>query len=235
MPISVLCPGCQARFSVSEKFAGKKGPCPKCKQIITVPEVPKDEVKIHVPEEFASGGKSAQGRPVLKPIARKETKLKAGTIAAIAGSALAVFVLAYLLRGVSDTVKGVLIFAGLMFVAPALVIAGYTFLRNDEIEPYRGQSLWARAGLCAVVYAALWGVYAILNGYGLIGGETYYWFFIGPIFIAAGAAASFATLDLDFGSAAMHYCFFLLVTLLLRAALGLPAVWNTSTLSNPFA
>ena len=37
MPISVVCPGCKARFNVSDKFAGKKGPCPKCKTVLTVP------------------------------------------------------------------------------------------------------------------------------------------------------------------------------------------------------
>ena len=80
MPISVVCPGCKARFSVSEKFAGKKGPCPKCKAVILVPNAPAEEVKIHVPEQFASGGKDSKGRAVSKPILREETKLKPAVI-----------------------------------------------------------------------------------------------------------------------------------------------------------
>ena len=44
MPIQVTCPKCFTRFSVSEKFAGKKGPCPKCKSEITVPDVGEEVV-----------------------------------------------------------------------------------------------------------------------------------------------------------------------------------------------
>ncbi|MCA9246062.1 MAG: hypothetical protein KDA42_03075, partial [Planctomycetales bacterium] len=75
MPIHVICPGCHARFSVSEKFAGKKGPCPKCKKEIQVPAAT-EEVKIHAPEHSEVGAKSAGGKLVLKPIERQETKVK---------------------------------------------------------------------------------------------------------------------------------------------------------------
>src|SRR5882672_3989576 len=102
MPITVLCPGCKARFSVSEKFAGKKGPCPKCKTVITVPEVMAEEVKIHVPELFASGGKDSKGRAVSKPILREETKLKPVATAAAAAAAIVVFAIAFALRAVSN-------------------------------------------------------------------------------------------------------------------------------------
>ncbi|MEC8508925.1 MAG: MJ0042-type zinc finger domain-containing protein, partial [Planctomycetota bacterium] len=34
MSIRVTCPGCHARFNVSDQFAGKSGPCPKCKKTI---------------------------------------------------------------------------------------------------------------------------------------------------------------------------------------------------------
>ena len=69
MPIPVTCPGCLARFTVSDKYAGKQGPCPKCKQTITVPDK-SQEVVIHAPENY--GPKDAGGRPVLKPIKRVE-------------------------------------------------------------------------------------------------------------------------------------------------------------------
>lgn len=38
MPILVTCPGCKAQFNVSDKFAGKQGPCPKCKAVISIPK-----------------------------------------------------------------------------------------------------------------------------------------------------------------------------------------------------
>jgi len=227
MPISVVCPGCKARFSVSDKFAGKKGPCPKCKAVITVPDHPAEDVTIHVPEEFASGGKDASGRPVLKPIARKDAKLSLTNIAAIAAAVIVTLVIAFLLRGVSNKLP--IIVAGLLIVSPPLAVAGYTFLRDDELEPYRARALVIRATLCGLGYAALWGAYWPLAAYGVISGEPWQWLFIAPAFGAVGAGISFACLDLDFGSAAMHYCFYVAVTLLLRFAIGLPPVWAAAT------
>jgi hypothetical protein len=223
MPISVVCPGCKARFSVSEKFAGKKGPCPKCKVVITIPDQPAEEVKIHAPEQFASGGKDATGRPVLKPIARKETKLSAVNIAAIAGGIVVTLALAVALRFLGAPLP--IVAGGLLAISPALAVAGYTFLRDDELEPHRGQALIIRATLCGLGYAGLWGVYMLLGSYGIISGEAWQWLFIGPGFVTVGAGMALASLDLDFGSAAMHYCFYVAVTLLLRFAIGWPPVW----------
>ncbi|HEV3138116.1 MAG TPA: hypothetical protein VGZ26_09430 [Pirellulales bacterium] len=226
MPISVMCPGCKARFSVSEKFAGKKGACPKCKAVITVPDAPAEEIKVHEPEQYASGGKDSKGRPAAKPILRDETRLKPVAIAAIVGSAIVVFAIAFALRAVDNKSKLPFIVVGLLIVSPPLAMAGYTFLRDDELlEPYQGKSLVIRASLCSLAYAALWGAYSPLPAYGIITGEAWQWLFVAPVFIGTGAAAAYACLDLDFGSGAMHYCFYLLVTLLLRFAIGLPPLW----------
>ena len=227
MPIPVVCPSCKARFSVSEKFAGKKGPCPKCKTVIAVPEVAAEEVKIHVPEQFASGGKDSKGRAVSKPILRQETKLKPAVAGGIAAVIVVAFATAFLLQAVSNKVP--IIIVGLLILSPPLASAGYTFLRDDELEPYRGRALLVRASLCGLVYAALWGAYAPLPAYGIITGEPWQWAFVAPVFVAAGAAAAWACLDLDFGNAAMHYCFYVVVTLLLRAALGFPPLWAVAT------
>ena len=101
MPISVVCPGCKARFNVSDKFAGKKGPCPKCKTVLTVPAAPAEEVKIHVPEEYASGGKDSKGRLVGKPIPRTETKLQPVLITAIVAGVLGSLVICLAARSLS--------------------------------------------------------------------------------------------------------------------------------------
>jgi predicted Zn finger-like uncharacterized protein len=227
MPISVVCPSCQARFAVSEKFAGKKGPCPKCKTVITVPDQAAEEVKIHVPEQFAAGGKDSTGRPVLKPIARKDTKLSATNLVAIGGAVIVTLAIAFLLRGTTNKLP--IIVAGLLILSPPLAIAGYTFLRDDELEPYRARALLLRATLCGLGYAVLWGAYWPLASNGIISGEPWQWLFIAPAFIGLGAGMAFACLDLDFGSAAMHYCFYLAVTLLLRFAIGLPPLWAATS------
>jgi len=53
---------------------------------------------------------------------------------------------------------------------------------------------------------------------------------VAPVFIGVGAGVAWACFDLDFGSAAMHYCFYLMVTLALRFVIGMPPLWEiTST------
>lgn len=222
MPISVFCPGCQTRFSVSEKFAGKQGPCPKCRAIIQIPAASSEEVKIHAPEEYSSGGKDSRGRPSAKPIAREVTRFKPKAAAAIGGATLLVFLAAYFGRDVFSLPP--LIVVGLAAISPPVVAGGYWFLRNQELEPYRSKSLILRSVLCGAAFGGLWGIYALVSPY--ITGETWQWLFLAPAFIAVGGGAAFATLDLEFGSAALLYCFYLIVSLLLRAAVGLPPIWE---------
>lgn len=228
MPISVVCSGCKARFEVSEKFAGKQGPCPKCKAIIKIPELIA-EVKIHAPEEFASGGKDRKGRAITKPIPRTDAKIQPGVVAAIiVGSVLALAV-ALVGRGLGLSAKYGLIAIGLLLIGPPLAVGGYSFLRNDELEPYRGKVLWIRATLCGVGYAVLWGVYFYLQQQAGIPNEMYQWVFVAPVFVAAGGGLALAAFDLEFASGALHYSFYLIATLLLRAAIGLPPLWAVTT------
>jgi hypothetical protein len=229
MAISVLCQGCQTRFEVSDKFAGKKGPCPKCKAIITVPEVSAAEVKIHVPEEFASGGKDRQGRMITKPIPRKDAKFNPRVAAAVlVGTALTLAV-AIVGRSLEGGAKYGLIAVGLLLLGPPVAAAGYAFLRNDELEPHRGRELWVRSALCGLGYAVLWGMYWYASGY--LSGEVYQWVFVAPVFIAAGGGLAMAAFDLDFTSGALHYSFYLFLTLVLRAVVGLEPVWQSGGLT----
>jgi hypothetical protein len=51
--------------------------------------------------------------------------------------------------------------------------------------------------------------------------EMWQWFTIAPLFAAAGALAALATLDLDWGTGAIHFSFYVLFTSLLRVLAGL--------------
>ena len=93
MPIPVVCPKCRKSFRVSEKFAGKSGPCPNCKAILTVPALA-PEVKIHTPEAFAGGGKSVTGKLVTKPVARLDIKIQPLAVALIAAAAVGIVLVA---------------------------------------------------------------------------------------------------------------------------------------------
>ncbi|HUY91002.1 MAG TPA: hypothetical protein VMV10_19855 [Pirellulales bacterium] len=252
MAIAVTCPSCKAKFSVSDKFAGKQGPCPKCKATITIPKpaepgaataevpaakpgaspgkagaaaaasqpAPAPEIVVHEPE--SSGPKGASGRSVTKPILRRETRFQWVPALMISGAVLVTLAVSWILRAQLKELlwlRGV----GLLLVSPAIAVAGYSFLRDDELEPYRGRSLWLRASLCGLVYMALWGVFWFVPGEATA--EAWGWILVGPPFFLVGAGAAFATLDLDFGNAFFHYCFYVLATLLLGAAAGLAMPW----------
>ncbi len=222
MPIPVVCPGCKARFQVSEKFAGKQGPCPKCKAPITIPAL-EEQVKIHAPEEFASGGKTKTGAPALKPIARAETKLKPVPTTIAVGSAIAVLVIAAIARSMlADLVW--LRAIGLLAVSPPIAAAGYAFLRDPDLEPHRGRWLWLRAGLCGLIYTALWAGYYFIPAD--LTEESYTWFFVAPPFLLFGAGTALACFDLSFSNGFFHYCFYVLVTLALGFVAGLEMPWQ---------
>jgi hypothetical protein len=223
MPISVVCATCKTRFEVSEKFAGKQGPCPKCKAIIKIPEVMAAEVKVHVPEAFAGGGKDKKGRVVTKPIPRVDTKVNPKLVAAILVGAALTLCLALAARGMANKVP--VIALGLLVISPPLAAGAYAFLRDDELEPYRAKELWVRAAICGLGYTLLWAAYWPVSTSGVLTGEMYQWLFVAPVFIGIGGGIAFATFDIDYGSGALHYCFYLLTTLLLRAAIGLPPIW----------
>jgi hypothetical protein len=225
MKIVVVCPGCRKRFEVSEKFAGKTGPCPKCKAVIKVPEL-SEQVVIHAPEEFDKGGRSQSGQLVLKPISRTETKFRPLVAVAFGFVALLVFLAAWFggKRGIWKnpwTVAG-----ALLAVSPVLTAAAYSFLRDDELEPHRGRGLWLRTVICGAVYALLWAAFGHVKGSGFLTGDLWSWLIVVPPLVALGATAAAFSFDLDFGNAAFHYAFYLFITVFLRWAAGLGWVWN---------
>lgn len=224
MAILVVCTGCRARFQVSESFAGKSGPCPKCKAVIKIPTLKESEVKFHNVSDFARGGRNAEGKLVLKPISRAETRFSPLAIAGIATASLVVLLVDRFARNAIQA-SMVLRAVGLFAVTPPLVIAAYSFLRDDEREAYAGKPLYLRAAICAAVYVGLWGVYGYVAPR-VLTGDIWNWFFLAPPFLVTGALVALATLDLDFGSGFFHYSFFVLVSMLLRWMAGMGWLWQ---------
>jgi hypothetical protein len=225
MSILFVCPGCRKRFSVKEKYAGKSGHCPNCKYPITIPGK-NGAVKVHTPELFEQGGRSTTDQLVLKPIAREETNFNLLLAAGIACVAALMFAGA-LLGGKIGLFKDNLFAtaAGLMLISPLLALAGYSFLYDDELEPYKSKPLFIRSAICGLIYALLWGVFAYVSD-SFMTGDIWNWFFIAPPFLAAGAMAAVTTLDLEFGNGFFHYSFYLLVIILLRWTAGMDWIWN---------
>jgi hypothetical protein len=217
------------RFEVNDKFAGKSGPCPKCKQIIKVPDKA-EEVVVHAPTEFEHGGRGVDGKLALKPIDREESKITPLFIASIAGSIVLVFVLAFVgnsVRLFQAGITGTIFCAvGLLLVSPPTAMAGYAFLRNNDLEPHRGTSLYIRSLICGAIYAILWAIFTYAFNKVLPGDEIIKWGILVVPFIIAGTAAAWVSFDLEPGNAFCHYAFYLLVTNLLRWAAGLGWIWQ---------
>lgn len=227
MAILVVCSGCQTRFQVSDQFAGKSGPCPKCKQVIKIPGKTAD-VKIHGAEEFSRGGRDAAGKLVLKPIARQETRFRPKTAVIIAGGALAAALVTWIAGGLlsDDTIVALLArTVGLMVISPPIIAAAYTFLRDDELEPYAGRQLYNRLAICTAAYIVLWGAFGYASER-LITEDLWTWLYVAPPFLVIGALTGLACFDLDFGSGFFHYACYLLVTVVFRWLAGMPWPWQ---------
>jgi len=278
MAIDVTCAACKTRFQVSDKFAGKQGPCPKCKAIITVPSK-KDEVVIHAPEQ--SGPKDSKGHYVLKPLSRVETKLTAINIGMIVGTVVVLLLGSLTLRiayhkalrtsvAATSGTKGepsktkagtpaetdksskekakdgkdplfasvtvppslqFILALGAILLAPAAAFGGYTFLRNDELEPYRGTALYGRLLILSVAYPLLWGIYWALFAFFADNFESgpplMALAIVVPLLVMGGAFVAHATLDVEYGTALLHCGMYLGVTVLLRLIIGLPPHWTS--------
>ncbi len=227
MSIPVVCPGCKKSFNVDDKFAGKTGPCPKCKTKITIPEK-KPEVTVHAPDEFSGGGKGVTGKLLLKPITREETRVKPVLAALVGGASLAAIILAIVVRFMgpeAGRIRYLLIGAGLLLISPPLAVTAYTFLRDDELEPYRGRLLFIRAAICSLVYMILWAVFAYVKST-IVPFELPYWIIVAPPLLGVGTAAGKFSFDLETANGFFHYAFYVAATMLLAVIAGLPYVWQ---------
>lgn len=226
MAIQVTCPGCLKRFSVADQHAGKQGPCPSCKKTITIPKL-EDQVVIH---ERPTGPVDSKGRSVLKTFRRKDAKFQPIIAAAAAGVTLLALLAAFLLKGnVAENTVGVYAILGVAaaLLGPFVAAGGYMFLRDDELEPYRGMELGLRAAVCGVVFAGAWFLFGfILSRLATpeeIASGVEMWRLVPPLvfMFMLGLAAGYVTLDLDPTSAVLLFALFFLATALLRLVMGL--------------
>lgn len=228
MKIQVTCSKCLTRFGVSEKYAGKKGPCPKCKATIEIPAL-EDQVVVHAPEEF--GPKDEKGRAVLKPIEREEVPITRWGIVSVLAAIVAAVIASIMIRSLGD-VHWAIPIVGALLLAPPLIWSGYTFARDQELEAYQGEELRPRIAICSVLFVGLWLLYAWLPAYVMdydSAGEL-------PIaavvvalaaMIGIGSMISTLTFELESIGGIVHAGFYFIVTLLLALLSGIPLFsWN---------
>lgn len=223
MPIPVLCPACKSRFTVSDQFAGRTGPCPKCKQPIKIPEPAAKAVTIHEPDAPVATS-AGTGRAPTAPIRRVEKAIPAWKFAALGIGTVLTMLTAWAAGRVlgAEALKSdlawLLAAAGLLIAVPC-VLLGYAAVRNRELEPYSGTPLLVRSLACAAVYAALWIAKGQLPAEQTA--EMWQWLYLGPLFVSAGALAALVSLELDWGPAVAHFSLYALFTALLRWLAGL--------------
>jgi hypothetical protein len=222
MKIAVTCPGCLKRFEVSEKFAGKKGPCPECKKEITVPLL-SEQVVVHAPE--VSGPKDAKGTPILKPIRRIDTKFSWPVAALVGGVGLLLLVTAIGIRFSFAEPPTVLLALTSIALGPLLSYGGYFFLHESELEGYKGKELWIRSAACGGVYALTWGIYWLIPKYLLdtVSMAESSLILASMLLIAMviiGSVAAVLSLELETLTGVMHYMLYLTVTMVLAIIAG---------------
>ena len=220
MPIQVTCGECHTRFNVSEKFAGKEGPCPKCKTKIRVP----DKTEQVVIAEPKIGPTDSKGRQVLKPIARTDSSLSQLQIGLIV-AALVVFVAtAFFIRlTYEDKVNFPLwmMAVSALVIAPPIALGAYNILKDVDLESFKGKSLWMRVAICGGIYALLWmamplSKYAFGDEYG-----TGTWILAAVGMLGGGAAVGMLSLDFDYLTGLLHYGLYLGFCLLGRFIAGI--------------
>ncbi|HEX3601691.1 MAG TPA: hypothetical protein VHU84_16175 [Lacipirellulaceae bacterium] len=231
MPIPVTCPGCLKRFSVADKFAGKQGPCPNCKKTITIPKL-EEQVVIHAPDHSESGAVGAGGRHALKTYKRTDSKFKPLVFTSVVGFVLVAILIALVIRSSGPPEVWLKTLAAVM-LGPPIAWAGYTFLRDPELEAYQGTSHALRALACGLAFALMWAVYWFIAYHwagpdGLTnpkkGLEIYQLVLLCAIVVGIGTFAAFASFDLDPGSAFFLCAMYFAVTVVLRLIAHLPAL-----------
>ena len=212
MSIHVICPGCMTQFEVSDRFAGKKGPCPKCGHII---EIPKVNVTIVSPDELVVGGKKVQNPDLIRPIEQKSYSFTASAVIVNLTVLTAVLAVALIFHFVHAPFLAVPVGIALVLaVAYPLMKYGYmTFRDPNDLEIFLGGQLGKKSILGAAVLLALWLVYELVLLYMNPGGMALAYLIPVAVFAAFVPVVIF---DMDFSDSLAVAVVFLLAIILLR-------------------
>ena len=220
MAIRVTCNKCHTRFNVSDKFAGQTGPCPKCKTPIKIPDK-SEEVVIQAPK--SDGPTDSQGRAIVDPIRRKETAISAVQLTIIGACVVGFLAIAFVCQSMvkKEEFPMWLLAVAAFALAPPLVYGAYTFLRDQELDFFVGQELWARVLICSAIYALTWlafplAYFAFDDSY-----ELGSYVIAGIAMLGVGGVTGMLSLDLDYFMGSVHYGLYMGVGLLGRYLAGL--------------
>ena len=220
MPIHVTCSGCLKRFTVPNRFAGKRGPCPHCETVILVPNL-EDEVVIEEPAE--AHARSTGGRSVLKPLVRESREFSRFQMVVVGMGILFTTLIAFVIRltvnNPDEFPPGILALGAVLLSYPAS-IGGYIFLRDDELGTFYRSSMLIRTGICAATYCLVFGIYAFLPGFMERADSPTIHIIVGTICLLLASIAPWAALDFDYTNGLLHCGFYVVVAVALCFVMG---------------
>lgn len=206
MAIRVICPGCMTSFEVDDRFAGKKGPCPKCAHII---EIPKEKLVIHAPDSVLEGGKQKKtygqdARPILQ---KRFVYTGREVFWGIMGS-LGAIAAAYLVGALcSATIGAIIGVIAVFLIAFPIAEVGYMFIRDEnDLEIFLGNERHIRALKTAAVFGLSWLIYEVFVFY--LGGTGVMSCLYLLIMAAVGAIGAMIFFDCNYGKALIVYFMF---------------------------
>lgn len=215
------------RFTVADEHAGKTGPCPKCKESITIPAA-EEEVVIHAPVPDGPVGKD--GKSVLKTAKRKDGAFDPLIATGVAIVSLLTLLVAFLVRGTEAANDYPVLAGGAVVLGPLVAWAAYGFLRDQELEPFKGGELWLRSAIAGLVFALGWFVYYVIAGqlgdteWRVDGLDPWQMMLASAVAIGVATLGSFAALDLEPIMGFLHGAVYYVVTVLIRLLMALPAL-----------
>jgi hypothetical protein len=169
------------------------------------------------------------GRHALKTYRRTDTRFQPLVFTGVIGCVLVAVLIALVVRSAGLDEMWLKPLAAIL-LGPPLAWAGYTFLRDPELEGYQGTALIIRSIACGLVYALLWGVYwFIAYQWGgpdafTKGLEVFQLVVLCAIVLGIGTFAAYVSFDLEPGSAFFHVAMYFAVTALLRLVAAFPVL-----------
>lgn len=172
-----------------------------------------------------SSGQAKKGgkRIAAKPIAREDMEFNTTYAVFIGVGVLVVFAAAYFIgQSLQPPTLPWVVWGMTVAIALPMSWGAYWVLSDPEMDRHEGRDLWMRALICTAVYGAIWIVWLLVP-------TEYRETLLNVALLAApsiiiGIIAAFATLDLEWENAFLHFLLFAGVSLLLRATAGLPWV-----------
>lgn len=161
MPIDVICPGCHKRFQVSEKFAGKKGPCPGCNTVIEIPKL-EDVVVVHERETTKTGAPAK-----INSIQRQKTTVsKFELIFGLSTLVLGFIITAAVRMALPEPSSTQLFFmailaGGLLGIGTSLL--GYIVFRSQDTAIDNGRKTLIKVCLVGLAYVFIWRLLALIT------------------------------------------------------------------------